>query len=271
MLEDIRKSREGRRQALARDVDAMTRRRDRLHEMTGYFNDNEAVRQSLARGDISLGRAGILLAEDKFEEVGPRLREASDFLDQAQAVIGRRLERYLKPEVLRRWRAWADETLADSRRTGGTAFIVSKIERTISVVRKGEIMATFGIGLGKSGLSDKLYEGDEATPEGRYRIIRKFPTTAFYKALLIDYPSPSDVQELGQAKRQGLAPAGVGPGGAIEIHGGGKDKLTRGCIGLENKDMDEIFKTAAVGTPITIVGALGIEGTILADIKAFGQ
>jgi len=271
LLEEIRISREGRYRSLRRDWEALSRRRDRLRDMTGYFNDNEAVRHALARGDITLGRAGLVLDAGKLEEADPLLREASGFLDQAQSVIGRRLERYLEPEVLRNWRAWADETIANSRRTGGTAILVSKIEGTLSVIRRGEIVSTYGIGLGKSGLSDKLYEGDEATPEGRYRIVRKFPVSAFYKALLIDYPNAADLKELAEARRRGLIPPGVGAGGAIEIHGGGKDKLTLGCVGLENKDMDEVYKAAAIGTPVTIVGALGVEGTILGDIKAFGK
>jgi hypothetical protein len=271
LLEEIRASREDRRRSLARDLDGLSRRRDRLADMTGYFNDNEVVRQALARADITLGRTRLLLAEGKADPVSALLEEASGFLDEAQTVIARRLERYLDPEVLRRWRAWADETIADSRRSGGTAFLVSKIERTLTVIRRGEIAATYGIGLGKSGLDDKLFEGDEATPEGRYRIVRKFPVSAFHKALLIDYPSPADLKDLAEAKRRGLAPAGKAAGGAIEIHGGGKDKLTLGCVGLENKDMDEVYKAAAVGTPVTIVGALGVEGTILGDIRAFGR
>lgn len=271
LLGSILASRENRQQSLGRDLDSLSRRRDRLRDMTGYFNDNESVSQALARADITLGRTGLLLAEGKADRAAALLKEASGFLDQAQTVIARRLERYLEPEVLRRWRAWADETIADSRRSGGTAFLVSKIERTLTVIRRGELVATYGIGLGKSGLDDKLFEGDEATPEGRYRIVRRFPVSAFHKALLIDYPSPADLKDLAEAKRQGLVPAGKGAGGAIEIHGGGKDKLTLGCVGLENKDMDEVYKAAAVGTPVTIVGALGIEGTILGDIKGFGR
>jgi murein L,D-transpeptidase YafK len=176
----------------------------------------------------------------------------------------------LDPQVQKKWRTWADDTIAESRRTGGTALLVSKIERRLYILRKGEVTATIVIGLGKYGLSDKLYEGDEATPEGRYRIVRKFPTSTFYKAMLIDYPNAEDVRTFAEARRKGLVPGRVSTaGGAIELHGGGKDSLTKGCVGMENPDMDILYKAAEVGTPVTIVGALAESGTILADIKAF--
>ena len=88
--------------------------------------------------------------------------------------------------------------------------------------------ASYDIGLGRFGLSDKMYSGDEATPEGRYKIIRKFPNSTFYKALLIDYPNEEDRESFARGKRAGTIPVKAGIGGEIEIHGGGKDSLTRG-------------------------------------------
>jgi hypothetical protein len=269
LLAAIHSSREGRRQAIREKMGSLRVRRDRLHDMTGYFNDNEAVRKALTQADIKMNEAVLLLEQAKFDPAGLRLRETAVFLREAESEIGRRLSRYLDPEVQRRWRAWADETIAESRRTGGTAFLVSKIERTLFIIRKGAITAKIGIGLGKYGLTDKLYAGDEATPEGRYRITRKFPASAFYKALLIDYPNAEDLRSFAEARRWGLVPARVDAGGAIEMHGGGKDKLTKGCVGMENADMDIVYKAAEIGTPVTIVGALSVDGTILADIKAF--
>jgi hypothetical protein len=269
LLSEIHSSREGRRQVIREEMASLRLRRDRLQDMTGYFNDNEAVRKPLTQADIKLSEAVLLLDAAKFDAAGQRLRETAAFLREAEGEIGARLRRYLDPDVQRRWRAWADQTIAESRRTGGTAFLVCKIERTLMVVRRGAVTATIGIGLGKYGLTDKLYAGDEATPEGHYRITRKFPTSSFYKALLIDYPNAEDLRTFAEAKRQGLVPARVDAGGAIEIHGGGKDKLTKGCVGMENADMDEVYKAAEIGTPVTIVGALSVEGTILADIKAF--
>lgn len=269
LLAEIHSSREGRRQAIREEMGSLRARRDRLHNMTGYFNDNEAVRKALTQADIKQNEAVLLLEQAKLDPAGLRLRETADFLREAEGEIGRRLSRYLDPEVQRRWRAWADETIAESRRTGGTAFLVSKIERTLFIVRRGAVTATIGIGLGKYGLTDKLYAGDEATPEGKYRITRKFPTSAFYKALLIDYPNAEDLRSFAEARRQGLVPARADAGSAIEIHGGGKDKLTKGCVGMENADMDVVYKTAEIGMPVTIVGALAVDGTILADIKAF--
>jgi lipoprotein-anchoring transpeptidase ErfK/SrfK len=45
-------------------------------------------------------------------------------------------------------------------------------------------------------------------------------------------------------------------GGLIEIHGeGGQGRdWTNGCVALSNRDMDEVFALARVGTRVTIVG-----------------
>ncbi|MDH5405938.1 MAG: L,D-transpeptidase, partial [Candidatus Aminicenantes bacterium] len=69
------------------------------------------------------------------------------------------------------------------------------------------------------------------------------------------------------AKKRGFLPPKVGIGDLIEIHGGGKDYMTDGCISLENEDMDEIFNIVDVGTPVIIVGAIDSTNTILTLLK----
>ena len=66
----------------------------------------------------------------------------------------------------------ADDTVAESKARGTTAFVVSKLERKLHIYKKGILTASYDIGLGRFGLSDKMFSGDEATPEGRYKIIR---------------------------------------------------------------------------------------------------
>lgn len=45
--------------------------------------------------------------------------------------------------------------------------------------------------------------------------------------------------------------------------------MTRGCVGLDNKDMDDVYEWARVGATVIIVGAIGVENTILAEIMKF--
>jgi len=257
--------------AFAAAVQALEARVERLKEMTLFFNESDEIRRSLAQADIKIGEAGMLVAKEKYGEAETVLSAGAGFVENAWKAAAALLRRYLDRGQMARWRTWADETIAESREKKIVAFLVNKIERTLTVYRNGAEVAFYEIGLGKYGLSDKLYAGDEATPEGKYRIVRKFPESAFYKALLIDYPNEEDRRTFAEARRKGSVPAGAGIGGAIEIHGGGKDSLTKGCVGLENKDMDEVFDWAEVGTPVTIVGAVSIENTILADILKYSD
>jgi murein L,D-transpeptidase YafK len=141
----------------------------------------------------------------------------------------------------------------------------------LTLFKKGKEIAVYGIGLGKFGLSDKLYAGDEATPEGRYKIVKKNAHSRYYKALLLDYPNEYDRRQFVVAKKQGLVPARATIGGLIEIHGGGNDFLTNGCVGVENSVMDKIFPEVAVGTAVTIVGSLESAQKLLAGLGISGS
>ena len=242
-----------------------------LKRMTDYFNENGPVRKNLALAEIKLGETEALVRKEEFASVEGVLAVAEACVRDAERSLADILSRYLDGRELAKWRAWADDTIAESRENGTVAILVNKLERKLTVYKKGAVIARFDIGLGRFGLSDKLYSGDEATPEGKYQITRKYPNSAFYKALLINYPNEDDKKAYALAKKNGLVPPRAGIGGFIEIHGGGKDSLTAGCVGLENKDMDEVYKWAEVGTAVTIVGAVSVENTILAEIKKFGK
>jgi len=269
LMNRIKNLKEAKTRTFVISAEALAARIDSLHRITQYFNENEDVRKNVSQAEIKLSEARILVSKEKFEEAAAIAGEGGLFLERAEQAAIRLLNRYLDLRQLEKWKRWAEEAIEKSRMLGSIVLLVNKVERKISVYRKGELLARFDIGLGKYGLSDKLYSGDEATPEGHYRVIRKIPASAFYKAMLIDYPNEEDRQTFAEAKRKGLVPRNTGVGGAIEIHGGGKDSLTKGCVGLENKDMDEVFRWAEVGTPVTIVGAVGIENTILAEIARY--
>jgi L,D-peptidoglycan transpeptidase YkuD (ErfK/YbiS/YcfS/YnhG family) len=240
---------------------------DRLKNMTQYFNESGDVRKNLSQAEIKLAEADLLIRKEQLEPVREKLQNCSLYIEQAEEAIFAVLSRYLEKGQLEKWNRWADETIAESRKKGIVVIVVNKLERRLILYNKGAAVANYEIGLGKYGLSDKLYSGDDATPEGRYLVIRKIPSSPFYKALLINYPNEEDKRAFAAAKKNGLVPSEAGIGGSIEIHGGGKDNLTRGCVGLEDKEMDEVFRLAGTGTPVTIVGALSLENSILAEIK----
>jgi murein L,D-transpeptidase YafK len=166
--------------------------------------------------------------------------------------------RFSDPKNLRQWRTLVAETVARSRREHSTAFVIDKLKRRLHVYSNGERVASFDAEIGAKGLKQKMHSGDQATPEGRYRVVdvRGNGRTKFYKALLIDYPNPEDRARYALGKRTGQVPQRAGIGNLIEIHGdGGQGRdWTDGCVALANGDMDRVFARARVGTPVTIVG-----------------
>lgn len=110
--------------------------------------------------------------------------------------------------------------------------------------------ASFGYFPGK-----KVQSGDKKTPEGQYKVIGKKSKSIFTHSLHINYPNQND--------REYARKLGVDPGNEITIHGTGDSKVlqkemkalrnwTRGCIGVHNYHIKELFQQVAVGTPVDI-------------------
>lgn len=134
---------------------------------------------------------------------------------------------------------------------------VHKRERVMLALSGDEVVMRFNVALGREPRGHKVREGDGRTPEGRYYIIAARPDSEFYRALKISYPNAED-----RARARGL---GVRPGGQIMIHGldpaigaEWKDRhwlfnWTNGCIAVTNAEMDLLWKSVAMGTPIEIM------------------
>jgi len=80
----------------------------------------------------------------------------------------------MSQEEIAHWRKLAERAVEKSRSGNQLVILVSKLERRLTVYKGGAVLKTYKVGLGFNGLSDKLHAGDEATPEGEYRVIKKF-------------------------------------------------------------------------------------------------
>ena len=229
---------------------------ENIERLSSLINEGNLARRNLTRADILIREARSLYEKGKYVEAEAKLGHAPGYLSAAEDAVSPILNRFVDKGQVAAWRRWVEDTVADSKATGGYAIVVSKADRSLMLYKAGRPLRTYGVGIGRNGSLDKLHAGDGATPEGKYRITKKMPRSKYYKALLINYPNDEDRRRFAEAKRKGLIPQRVGIGGLVEIHGGGKDSMTYGCVALENRQMEELFNTVGVGTPVTIVGAI---------------
>lgn len=151
---------------------------------------------------------------------------------------------------------YAGMCLAVSRATPQADHIVIvKSSRSLTLLRQGKILKTYKVALGSDPIGPKMREGDGKTPEGEYRISSKNQHSQFHLSLRISYPNPSD--------RERAKKLGVSPGGDIFIHGlpsawawlgaaHRKRDWTAGRVAVTNAEIDEIWASVPVGTPVEI-------------------
>ncbi len=133
--------------------------------------------------------------------------------------------------------------------------LIEKANHTMTLFENGRFLRSYPVALGRGGLQPKRREGDNKTPEGRYRIDGRNPSSAFHLALHISYPDPKDSAS--------ASSRGEKPGGDILIHGirngiGWIGRLhrwvdwTAGCVAVTDEEIEEIWRTVPDGTPVEI-------------------
>jgi hypothetical protein len=261
------KDKEEKRASIREEVRILRKRLGTLEDITLTLNERGRAREALAGAEILLEEASLMADAGKYDQALEKVRAVPEVIKLAKGSVLNFLVRYQDPVQITKWRRLAEETVQESRAKGTTALLVIKLEKRMVIYKKGVAAAEFDVGLGFNGLSDKLHSGDDATPEGRYQITKKIPASRFYKALLINYPNDEDRERFASAKKRREIPYWVGIGGLVEIHGGGEDSLTRGCVSVDDNVMDQLFGMVSVGTPVTIVGTLDTESSIVKAIR----
>lgn len=267
LLNNIQEQKRTKLAAIASQITFFQSRIDTLIKLTSLINEGRVSRRQLTSAELLLNEAQRLAEKGNYPEAEKKLKIIPVYTASATEAISPVLDRYANKEQIAKWRTWVNDTIATSREKGIFSIFISKIDRKLVLYKDGVPYKTYSIGLGKNGFHDKLYAGDLATPEGKYRVIRKQPRSKYYKALLINYPNEEDIRQFSRAKKNGLISARAGIGGLIEIHGGGTDGMTYGCIALDNAHIDELYDLIDVGTPVTIVGAIDYNNIISSTIK----
>ncbi|MBI5409361.1 MAG: L,D-transpeptidase [Nitrospirae bacterium] len=240
---------------------------DTLKKLTSVVNEGRVSRRQLIAAELLLGEVQRLAEKGKYQDAERKLKVIPVYTTSATEAISPVLNRYADKEQITKWRSWVHDTIAVSKEKGICSIFVSKLDRKLVLYKNGVPHKTYSIGLGKNGFHDKLHAGDLATPEGKYYVTKKQSRSKYFKALLINYPNEEDLRQFARAKKKGLIPARVGVGSLIEIHGGGTEGMTYGCIAMDNSQMDELYNLVDVGTPVTIVGSIDFDNVISSTIK----
>jgi murein L,D-transpeptidase YafK len=153
--------------------------------------------------------------------------------------------------------------------------IVKKAQRRLQLYQGTLLECSYAIALGRNSGIDKVCEGDEATPLGRFYVCAKNPRSKFFLSLCLSYPNAAHAQrglaaglitaaehaEILAALAAGrMPPQKTRLGGEIYIHGlrGGAGEApqskdwTHGCIALDNASMAELYARVTLGTRVDI-------------------
>jgi len=216
------------------------------------------VRNRISNGKMLLKESEIAFKNRQYLQADRKLTDAEILLTTSFENASSNLKKYFNsyPE----WRKWINQTIAESRQDSGYSIIIDKFSRKCVIYFNGIKKYQYNAELGRNWVGDKRVSGDKATPEGMYKIIRKFESdsTKYYKALLINYPNDEDTARFISDIAKGILPQSAEIGGMIEIHGNGGKGVdwTEGCIALTDREMDTVFKIVKIGTPVTIVGSM---------------
>ncbi len=160
-----------------------------------------------------------------------------------------------------------------SKKMNQPRIVIKKGKRTLKLFDGQELIKSYAIGLGSEPIGDKEKEGDGKTPEGEFYIHTKNPKSRYFLSLGISYPSIEDAErgikngliseqeysEIVKAiKEKKMPPQKTKLGGEIYIHGGSGESdrdidWTAGCIALKNSEIQELFDSLDINTPVSIL------------------
>ena len=251
---------EAERRAAARQLADVEERARAIAIQVSAIDSRLILAEKPVETDLLLKQARAFYEQGRYEQSLQASDRASHHLTAQSALLQRELGRYASPDRIAQWQRMARETIEWSKKHRTSAIVISKAERSLTLYRSGQKLLSYPVRLGFNGIKEKRYQGDGATPEGRYRIAGKRGRgqTQFYRALLLDYPNQEDRRRFLNDRKKGKIPALRDIGGQIEIHGVDNELMaqTLGCVMLENPQMAALFERVDNGTPVTIVGAL---------------
>ncbi len=238
---------------------------DSLHNIASQINKifnayplSSDLWNRISKGQLLLREAEIAYNKEQYIQANKKITDSEYLLAVAYEKATEHLKEYFSAYPV--WQNWVKKTIKESKDNQSCSIIIDKYSRKCIVYVSGVRKYEYRVELGKNWAGDKRVKGDKATPEGMYRITKKFGSnkTKYHKALLIDYPNDADRAEFKKEVARGTLPNSAKIGSLIEIHGNGGKGVdwTEGCVALADSEIDVLYKMAKEGTPVTIVGSL---------------
>lgn len=227
------------------------------------------------QAELLIKQARSFFEQKDYERSIQAAEKSSHALLAQTTVLTRELGRYADDKRITHWQTMAKQTIEWSRVHQSTAIVVSKADRVLTLYKNGRKVLSYPVRLGFNGIREKQFQGDGATPEGRYRVTAKRGKgqTQFYRALALDYPNAEDRRRFELAKKSGRIASAKSIGGQIEIHGVENELMaqTLGCIMLDNPQMVALYERVSPGTLVTIVGALTGQNSVALALAQLGD
>ncbi len=266
------------REALRRSAESkIAQVEDRFRVMAvqvGAIDSRIVLGQKPVETDLLMKQAHAFYEQGRYDRSLDASDRAAQNLATQTILLGNEFGRYADRGQISGWQQMAKDTIAWSRTHQTSAIVVNKADRILTLYHNGQKVLSYPVRLGFNGIREKRYQGDGATPEGRYRISRKRGQgeTQFYRALVLDYPNEEDRRRYRLEQKTGQIPASRAIGGQIEIHGVENQLMaqTLGCVMLENPQMTQLFNRVEKGTPVTIVGALHEQNSVAQTLVLLG-
>lgn len=145
--------------------------------------------------------------------------------------------------------------------TNQLSITIDKSDYKLTIHCDTIVLKEYPVVFGENPVDDKLMQGDNCTPEGKFFMNMKYTHKKWNKFIWLNYPTEESWAKHNAAIQHGKIPQNAKIGGDIGIHGVPVEfdflidirfNWTAGCISLKNKDIDEIFQYITKSTPIII-------------------
>jgi lipoprotein-anchoring transpeptidase ErfK/SrfK/uncharacterized protein YpmB len=246
---------------LSKNVDAAFVSMEKKIELYNKLFKNLPIPRSVFdahnKSKMFFSESKIAQGSGKVKEAEILFKKAEIYCNHANTAAAKMLRDYFND--FSRWKNLANDAIAASR-GGNKVILVDKVAHILYVYQSGKAIRSYDVEFGANWMARKEVAGDKATPEGNYHITSKKDggNTGYHKAMMLDYPNGEDRAHFAQMKGQGIISRRAGIGSLIEIHGNGGRGFdwTTGCVGMRDRDIDDLFRVVGSGTRVTIVGSI---------------